>query len=78
MTIGSALKIALGLVCFGIGAAGVIVTICMVPFISASDAAVPAMFGVFGAMFLWITFLLFDGCAGTMTNFKLMDAPPKP
>ena len=52
MTIGSALKIALGLVCFGIGAVGVIVTICMVPFISASDAAVPAMFGVFGVMFL--------------------------
>jgi hypothetical protein len=78
MTIGSALKIALGLVCFGIGAAGVIVTICMVPFISASDAAVPAMFGVFGPCFNGLLFCCYDGCAGTMTNFKLMDAPPKP
>ena len=41
MTIGSALKIALGVVCFGIGAACLIGAICILPFISASDAAIP-------------------------------------
>ena len=58
MTIGLALKIALALVCFGIGAACLIGAIAMLPFISASGAAIPGMFGAFGAIFLWITFLL--------------------
>ena len=52
------LKIAFGVVCFGIGAACLIVAICMLPFISASDAAIPGTFGSFGAIFLLITFLL--------------------
>jgi len=58
MTIGLVLKIALGVVCFGIGAACLIVTVCMLPFISASDAAAPGMFGVFAATFLLFAFLL--------------------
>jgi len=58
MTIGSVLKIALGVVCFGIGAACLIGAICILPFISASDAAIPGMFGAFGAIFLLIAFLL--------------------
>jgi hypothetical protein len=53
-----ALKVALGVVCFGIGAACLIVATCTVFYISPSDAAIPGMFGVFGAMFLWNTFLL--------------------
>jgi hypothetical protein len=58
MTLGLVLKIAFGVVCFGIGAACLIVAICMLPFISASGAAAPGMFGVFAATFLWIAFLL--------------------
>jgi hypothetical protein len=58
MAIGLVLKIALGVVCFGIGAACLIAAICIVPFISASDAAIPGMFGTFGAIFLLIAFLL--------------------
>jgi hypothetical protein len=58
MTIGSVLKIGLGVACFGIGAASVIGTVCILPFISASDAAIPAMFGASGAIFLLIAFLL--------------------
>ena len=52
------LKIGLGVVCFAIGAACVIGAICTLPFISASDAHIPAMFGAVGAMFLWFTYLL--------------------
>ena len=58
MTIGLVLKIALGVVCFGIGAACLIVTVCMLPLISASDAAAPGMFGVFAATFLLFAILL--------------------
>jgi hypothetical protein len=58
MTIGPALKIALGIVCFGTGAACLIVAICMAFFVSASDATIPGMFGAFGTIFLWIAFLL--------------------
>jgi hypothetical protein len=58
MTLGLVLKIALGVVCFGIGAACLIGTVCILPFISATGAAAPAMFGVFAATFLWIAFLL--------------------
>ena len=58
MTIGSALKIGLGVVCFAIGAACLIGAICMLPFISMSDAAVPGTFGAFGAIFLLIAFML--------------------
>jgi hypothetical protein len=57
MTIGLVLKIGLGVVCFGIGAASFIGAICMVPFVSGSDA-IPAMFGAFGAIFLLFAFLL--------------------
>ena len=53
-----ALKIALGFVCFGIGAAGLILTICLLVFISATGPAIPAMFGAFAAVFLWFGFLL--------------------
>jgi hypothetical protein len=58
MTIGSGLKIALGLVCFAIGAASLIGALCVLPFISMSDAAVPATFAAFGAVFLSFAFLL--------------------
>jgi len=58
MTMGSVLKIGLGVVCFGIGAACLIGAICFLPFISASDAAIPGMFGAFGAIFQLIAFLL--------------------
>jgi hypothetical protein len=58
MTIGLVLKIGLGVICFGIGAACLIGAICILPFISASDAAIPGMFGAFGAIFLLIAFLL--------------------
>jgi hypothetical protein len=58
MTVGSALKIGLGVVCFAVGAACLIGAICIVPFISASDAAIPATFGAFATIFLLIAFLL--------------------
>jgi hypothetical protein len=57
--IGTALKIALGMICFGIGAASLIGGIGSLLFVSVSDAHIPAMFGAFGAIFLWISFLLF-------------------
>jgi len=41
-----------------VGAASVIGVVCAVPFISASDAAIPATFGTFGGLFLWIAFPL--------------------
>jgi hypothetical protein len=56
--IGSALKIALGMICFGIGAASIIGAISSLLFVSASDAHIPIIFGMFGAIFLWISFLL--------------------
>jgi hypothetical protein len=58
MTIGSGLKIALGIVCFAIGAACLIGAISIMPFIAWSDAAIPATFGAFGAIFLLFAFLL--------------------
>ena len=58
MTIASVLKTGLGVVCFGIGAACLIGAVCILPFISASDAAIPALFGAFAAIFLSIAFLL--------------------
>ena len=58
MTIGAALKIGLGVVCFAIGAACLIGAICILFFISASDAAIPATFGALAAIFLLIAFLL--------------------
>ncbi|MGB8184525.1 MAG: hypothetical protein WCF37_05825 [Pseudolabrys sp.] len=58
MTPGLVLKIAFGVVCFGTGAACLILAICMLPFISASGAAAPGMFVAFAAIFLWIAFLL--------------------
>ena len=56
--IGSALKIALGMICFGIGAASIIGAISSLLFVSASDAHITIIFGMFGAIFLWISFLL--------------------
>ena len=56
--IGSALKIVLGMICFGIGAASIIGAISSLLFVSASDAHIPIIFGMFGAIFLWISFLL--------------------
>jgi hypothetical protein len=58
MTVGLVLKIALGLVCFVIGAASLIGAISSFLFVSASDAHIPTMFGAVGAMFLWFTYLL--------------------
>jgi tellurite resistance protein TehA-like permease len=58
MTIGLALKTGLGVVCFALGAACLIAAICIVVFISASDAAVPGMFAAFGAIFLLIAYLM--------------------
>jgi hypothetical protein len=58
MTIGLVLKIGFGVVCFGIGAASIIVALCALLFVSVSDAAIPATFGVVGTIFLLIAFLL--------------------
>jgi hypothetical protein len=58
MTKGLVLKIGLGVACFAVGAACSIGALCVLPFISASDAAIPAMFGASGAVFLLIAFLL--------------------
>lgn len=58
MTIGLALKTGLGVVCFALGAACLIAAICIVVFISASDAVIPGTFGAFGAIFLLIAYLL--------------------
>ena len=58
MTIGAVLKIGLGVVCFGIGAACLIGAISVLPFISASDAAIPGLLGAFGIAFLLFAFLL--------------------
>lgn len=58
MTIGLALKTGLGVVCFALGAACLIAAISILPFISVSDAAVPGMFGAFGAIFLLIAYLM--------------------
>jgi hypothetical protein len=52
------LKIAFAIVCFAIGAACVIGAISLSFFVSGSDAAIPALFGAFGAMCLWIAYLL--------------------
>jgi hypothetical protein len=49
-----ALKVALGVVCFGIGAASLIVAICMLVFSLVFEAAFA---GMFGAIFLLIAFL---------------------
>lgn len=68
MTIGSALKIGLGVVCFAIGAACLIGAICILLFISASDAAIPTMFGAFGAIFYRLLFCCYAGCAGTAAS----------
>ena len=58
MTIGLALKTGLGVVCFALGAACLIAAISILPSISVSDAAVPGMFGAFGAIFLLIAYLM--------------------
>jgi hypothetical protein len=58
MSIGSVLKIALVVVCFGIGAACLIGAVSVSIFVSASDAAIPATFGALGAIFLLIAVLL--------------------
>jgi hypothetical protein len=52
------IKIGLGVVCFGIGAACLIGAICVIPFVSATDAAIPGTVGAFGAVFLMMAFLL--------------------
>jgi hypothetical protein len=58
MTIGLVLNIAVGLVCFVIGAASLMGAIGSFFFVSASDAHIPTMFGAFGVIFLWFTYLL--------------------
>ncbi|HEX3338797.1 MAG TPA: hypothetical protein VHT68_06435 [Pseudolabrys sp.] len=58
MTIGLLLKIGFGVICFGIGAACLIGAICMLPFVSMPEAAIPGMFGALAATFLLIAFLL--------------------
>jgi hypothetical protein len=45
--IGTALKIALGMVCFGIGTASLMWAIGSLLFVSASDAHIPAIAGAF-------------------------------
>jgi len=52
------LKIAFAIVCFAVGAASIIGAVSLSFFVSGSDAAIPAMFGAFGAMCMWITYLL--------------------
>jgi hypothetical protein len=49
------LRVAFGIGCFVVGAACVICVVCTVPFILASDAAIPA---TFGGLFLWVAFRL--------------------
>jgi len=51
----TALKIALGVLCFGVGVACLILAICMLPFGVPFEAAFT---GIFGAVFLSIAFLL--------------------
>jgi len=51
----TALKIALGIACFAIGAGGVIFAISLLVFEVMSQAAVTA---ALGALFLWFAFLL--------------------
>jgi hypothetical protein len=51
----TALKVALGMACFAIGAAGVILAISMLVFEVVVQAAVTA---VLGALFLWFAFVL--------------------
>ncbi|HZP68580.1 MAG TPA: hypothetical protein VFB29_01435 [Pseudolabrys sp.] len=58
MTIGSVLKIGLGIVCFGFGAACLIAALSILPFISLSDAAIPGAFMALAVIFLSITYLL--------------------
>ena len=50
----TALKVALGLVCFGIGAAGIIMGISVLVFGSVIEATVT---GLLAALFLWFTYL---------------------
>jgi len=61
MKIALVLKIAFGIVCFGIGAACLIVAICMLPFVSVPEATIPGTFGAFAAIYLLIAFLLLRG-----------------
>jgi hypothetical protein len=51
----TALKVALGMVCFGIGAAGVIGAISVLVFGSVFEATVT---GMLAALFLWFAYLL--------------------
>jgi len=55
---GTAIKIACGLVCFGIGAASLIGAISSALFVSVSDAYIPAILGALGAVFLWLASML--------------------
>jgi len=60
-----ALRVALGMVCFGIGAAGIIMAISVLIFGSVFQATVT---GMLAALFLWFAYLLLRRCAGTTTN----------
>ena len=55
VTMSTALKVALGMACFAIGAAGVVLSIAMLVFEVMAQAVVTA---VLGALFLWFAFRL--------------------
>jgi len=65
---GFALKVAFGIGCFVVGAACVTGVVCTVPFIPASDAAIPATFGTFGRLFYGLLSGCCAKCAGTTTK----------
>ena len=52
------LKIALGVVCFVLGAAGLMAAIGLIFFVDVAGAYIPAMYGAVGAILLWIAFRL--------------------
>jgi len=58
MTVGFALKIALGVTRFVLGAAGVMGAIGLIFFVDVAGAYIPAMYAAVGALLLWIAFRL--------------------
>ena len=52
------LKVALGIVCFAIGAASLLGAIASLIFVDASEVYIPASFGAFGAALMWVSVLL--------------------
>jgi len=68
MTPGLVLKIAFGVVCFGIGAACLILAICVLPFIQRLVRLPQECSWHSRPYFYGLLFCCYDGCAGTMTS----------